>query len=95
MSIVLKIVSNVVKSERINGKNGSFESRQQEAWLDLPSGERRVVRVRLGRENGGYSPGEYTVGPGSFFVGQYGDLQLGTLDLVPVSVAKPAASVVR
>jgi len=91
-----------VERATVNGKNGSFTSERQTGWLTLPSGETRKVRVRC---QGGkaYAVGAYNLSDESFTVGQYGDLQVGALVLVPVAgtaaapapAGAPAASVVR
>lgn len=86
MTIKITIRDGNVHSESVNGRNGSFTSRRQEGWVTLPSGEVRRVRIRLARENTGYQPGDYVVGPESFMVSQYGDLQLGSLQLLKASV---------
>lgn len=92
MAIKIKIENGSVISENINGKNGSFVSKRQEGWVDLPGGERRRIRIRVPRDHAGFAPGEYMIGPGSFVVSQYGDLQLGTLELVAVRPAQTAPS---
>jgi hypothetical protein len=75
--IKLKVVDGVVQERQVQARGQSFTSREQYAWLDLPSGERRKVRVRVDRGQQPYAPGEYTVADESFVVGEYGDLQLG------------------
>jgi|GEM_PF-5881422 len=76
-----------VETATLNGPRGSFQSSSQTGWLDLPSGERRKVRVSLARDAKPYVAGAYTLSDDSFTVGQYGDLQLErSLKLVPVQV---------
>lgn len=87
MPIKLIIKEADVLTSRINGKSGVFESTSQTAWLDLPSGERRKIRVRLAKDAKPYAVGEYLVGDASFVVNEYGDLGLGNLALVPVAAA--------
>jgi len=85
MQLVIKDVT--VTTSQINGKSGVFQSSSQDAWLDLPSGERRKVRVRLQRDAKPYQSGSYVVSDESFTVGKYGDLEIGQLVLVPAPVA--------
>lgn len=87
----LKIVSAEVATQQMRSRAGNnFESREQTAWLDMASGERRKVRVRLDRGQGAYPVGDYTVADESFVVGEYGDLGLGfslKLEKLPAKVA--------
>ena len=73
-----------VTTATINGKSGSFQSSSQDAWLDLPSGERRKLRVRLEKEAKPYAAGVYTIGDESFGVSQYGDLEISRIKLIAV-----------
>lgn len=79
----VQIKDSSVERATVNGKNGSFTSERQVGWVELPSGETRRIRVRV-QDGKSYPVGEYTVGEGSFIVSQYGDLQLGALQLIPV-----------
>jgi hypothetical protein len=90
----IEIKDAAVSSERVNGKNGAFEARQQKGVVELPNGERRVIRIRLQRDHGGYAAGVYTVADSSYTVSQYGDLQVQYLNLEAVRVA-PALSAGR
>lgn len=84
----ITIEDSKVESQQINGRNGVFTSQKQWGWISMPNGERRRVRINV--QNGvGYPTGEYTVSEESFMVGEYGDLKLGALKLVPVAV-RPA-----
>lgn len=74
-----------MEESTFNGRNGSYQVRRQVGWIQLPNGETRRIRVRLDRATKPHGVGRFAVGPGSFTVSEYGDLQLGTLDLVPVS----------
>lgn len=77
----ISITDPTVETSTINGKNGSFQARRQRGMVKLPNGETRLVRIRLS-EGKQYQPGDYIIGDGSFMVGLYGDLQLGTLELI-------------
>lgn len=79
-----------VEEVNINGRNGSFKTRRQSGFMELPNGERRKIRIRL-PEGRSYAAGSYTLGDGSFTVGEYGDLKLGTLELLAVPVAVPGS----
>lgn len=84
MSVVVEIKDSSVEESTVNAKNGTFQTRRQVGWIQLPNGETRKIRVRLDRGSKPYPVGKFTVGSGSFTVSQYGDLQLGTLELLPV-----------
>lgn len=65
-------------------KNGQMTFSEQEAFIDLPNGERRKIRVPLRGGRPPYAVGAYTVGDVSYTVGQYGDLQISRdLELAP------------
>jgi len=74
----------------VNGKSGQFESKNQNAWVELPSGETRKVRVRVQKGAQPYAVGVYTISDESFGVGKYGDLQVDSLKLVPIAAVKAA-----
>jgi hypothetical protein len=71
-----------VETATVNGRNGAFQAHRQAGWVDLPSGERRKVRLRI-KDGKGYAVGSYSVKDESFTVNQYGDLELGNLELAP------------
>jgi len=81
LKVLIKDAS--VTTSQINGKSGTFESRSQVGWVELPSGETRKLRVRVSKGAMPYSVGAYIVGDDSFTVSQYGDLQIGALTLLP------------
>lgn len=91
LKIVIKDAE--VITTKVNGKSGVFESTSQTGWVDLPSGERRKLRIRLGRDAKPYAAGEYQLGDASYNVSEYGDLGLGNLALVPITAtsAQPRA----
>ncbi|HMN45891.1 MAG TPA: single-stranded DNA-binding protein [Povalibacter sp.] len=70
-----------VERVQVNGKNGSFTSERQVGWVTLSNGETRRIRLRV-NQGKPYNVGTYMVGSESFTVSQYGDLQLGALQLV-------------
>jgi hypothetical protein len=90
---VIRIVDATVERQDVKGRNGTFVAERQYGIADLPNGERRKVRVRVPRDVGPYKVGAYTVGDSSFGVGQYGDLEITQLHLVPVAERTPAAAV--
>lgn len=77
-----------IERATINGQRGSFTSERQTGWVTLPSGETRKIRVRV-KDGKSYPVGAYTLSDDSFTVGQYGDLQVGALVLVPASAPAP------
>ncbi len=87
--IKVEIVDGSVDVVTMNGQRGSYQIRRQFGMVNLPNGERRKLRIRVA-EGKAYAPGTYAVGDGSFTVGEYGDLQLGMLELV--AVAQPAVA---
>jgi hypothetical protein len=70
-----------------SGKGKPYSITEQEGWIDLANGERRKVRLTLQDGKPPFAIGEYTLGADSYFVGDYGALQLGRLDLVPLKAA--------
>jgi hypothetical protein len=89
--LLIKIEDATVESREIKGKNGTFSAKDQYGIADMPNGERRKVRIRVPREGGAYRVGVYTISDESFGVGQYGDIQVANLVLVPAPAAKPSA----
>lgn len=82
-----------VKTPTVEEKNlpGGKIIRSQTVGLDLGNGFELPFRVGLGTRPP-YQPGEYDIDPASFGLSQYGDLALNKyVDLVPLSVTKPAA----
>ena len=69
-----------------------FEAHEvwEDLWIEL-NDERRRVRITLSEGQPPYAVGEYTVGAGSFFVGDYNALQLGRLELVPMRAVEGGA----
>ena len=82
---VIRIIDATVERRDVKGRNGTFSAESQYGIADLPNGERRKVRVRVPRDVGPYKVGAYTVGDASFGVGQYGDIEIAQLHLVPVA----------
>lgn len=93
MSIKILIQDASVETAMVNGKNGQFQTQRQTGWLDLPSGERRKIRLRVPQGGKPWVVGAYVLGDNSFIVGQYGDLQIGALELLPVSATPAGAKV--
>lgn len=93
MALKVLITDASVETASVNGKNGTFQSRRQKGMVKLPNGELRLIRIRLQGEKH-YQPGEYLIGDSSYVVSQYGDLGLGTLELVPAAAVSAAARVV-
>jgi hypothetical protein len=87
---LIRITDATVERREVRGRNGTFNAESQYGIADLPNGERRKVRVRVTRELGPYKPGSYTVADASFGVGQYGDIEITQLQLVPVAERQPA-----
>jgi Helix-destabilising protein. len=87
----------LVKSENVSlrngtGKNGkAYSFREQHAALDDGGDFPAPFRLRLEREQPAYKPGLYTFDPKSYRVGQYGDVELRFVSLVPLD-AKPQAA---
>lgn len=76
-----------VYEEQVTGRRSgqSFTFKRQRAWAMLKNGERRQVGLSVPRANpGGWAPGEYAIGEGSFIVGKFGGVELGDLELVLV-----------
>jgi hypothetical protein len=81
--------------ETVPWQGRSFEVRYQNGWMELPSGERRKVRVSLDRGQSGYSTGEYAISDESIEVDDRGNVQMARnlkLDKLPVAVEKLGAA---
>jgi len=89
MKIVIPADSTVYQEQVTGRRSGaSFTFNRQRAWAMLKNGERRQLGLSVPRSMpGGWPPGEYSVGEGSFIVGKFGGLELGDLELVPVPKA--------
>lgn len=93
MTIKVEVVSSYIKS--VTGTKGDnagkqFQIPMVEAYACLPE-ERYPVRIdySLGKGETAPKPGEYSIGPNSFYVDQYGQLQLRrSLHLIPAPAAK-------
>jgi len=70
--------------EGTSGKGKPYSINEQEAWCDLPNGERRRVKISLEAKKPPYAVGDYVLSPESFMVDQYGQLNLGRITLQPV-----------
>lgn len=88
---VIKMLKIEVKStdliSRTSKKTGAPYF-QQQAWVDLPNGERRQIMLYIGNDqvkaqNDVYPVGNYTIDPSSFGV-QYNSLEIGFLKLQPL-----------
>ena len=85
--LLIKIEDAVIERREVKGRNGTFTAETQYGIADMPNGERRKVRIRVDRQRGAYPPGLYTISDLSFGVGQYGDFEIASLQLVPVKAA--------
>jgi hypothetical protein len=91
MTIRIEIKSTALETRPVTSKAGKhFTFLEQTAWAHTygPNGEPNPypekLRVTLPRgQTEAYPPGEYTLHPASFYVGQWGDLELSTR-LAPV-----------
>ncbi|MDY6948551.1 MAG: single-stranded DNA-binding protein [Pseudomonadota bacterium] len=70
--------------EGVSGKGKAYSINEQEAWLDLPNGERRKIKLSLEAKKPPYAVGDYALSPDSFMVDQYGQLSLGRITLQPI-----------
>ena len=91
MGIRVDIRDASVEEVSMNGRNGSYQVRRQYGWVALPSGEVRKVRLRLAQGVKPHAVGSYLLGDASFVVGEYGDLQLGNLELLPAPAVEVPA----
>jgi len=92
MSIRIEVKSTELVQRTVTQRstNKQFSFAEQTAWAHTvdtngnPNPYPEKIRVTLprGQENA-YPVGEYTLHPGSFYVGQYGDLAM-SVRLVPV-----------
>jgi hypothetical protein len=57
-----------------------YTFRTQEGWTEL-NGERRKVPLALDAEQKPYGIGTYVLGDGSFYIGDFGRLMIGRLEL--------------
>jgi Helix-destabilising protein len=90
---LIRITDATIERRDVKGRNGTFSAESQYGIADLPNGERRKVRIRVPRDLGAYKVGVYTVADQSFGVGQYGDIEIAQLHLVPVAERQAAAPV--
>lgn len=85
-----------VKNEVVNERNGTTNGRQwqireQDAWWYQDNEPFPVkIRVNLDRDQSPYKAGFYELLPASFYVGKYGQLVLGRIQLKAVN-ARAAA----
>lgn len=95
--LVIKIEDGSVNTRTVRGKNGDFQSSEQHGVVELPNGERRVVRIRVTRDQAAYPVGSYVIDDKSFGVDQWGSLAITGLRLSPLRAAAsaPGASAVR
>lgn len=95
MSIKIEVAGSYIKS--VTGSKGEnagkqFQIPMVEAYAHLP-GERYPIKVDYSLGKGDAAPvaGTYMLGPKSFYVDQYGALQLRrTLDLMPMGASSTA-----
>jgi hypothetical protein len=85
-----------VKSTAVTNKSGTskankpYSINEQEAWIDMANGERRKVKVSLEDGAKPYTPGFYELDDESFFVNQFGGLEIGRIRLVAARAARAA-----
>jgi len=82
-----------IKSAEVTEKTGTnakgpWKIREQTARIELNDESRKVV-VALNKDAAPYAPGVYEVSDASFYIDNYGGLQLGRL------VLRPAGTVAR
>lgn len=86
-----------VKSEDINVKTGNsngrpWEIREQAAYWHQDGEPVPVkIHINLDRNDSPYKVGFYQILPQSFYVGKYGQLMVGRLQLGPIDSGKKAA----
>lgn len=90
MSIRIEIKSTELTPRQVLSKGKTFNFLEQTGWAHTygPNGEPNPypekLRITLPRgQETAYPPGDYTLHPASFYVGQYGDLELSAR-LAPV-----------
>jgi Helix-destabilising protein len=77
--MAIKIVVKDLAVEQRTAKGYNF--RTQTGWTQL-NGETRRVPLSLAEGQMPYEVGTYSLGDGSFYLGDYGRLMLGRLELV-------------
>ncbi len=83
---IISVVSNV-QTKELQGSNGPFEIRYQEADLIMPNRRARALEIRAPRD-GEYPPGLYTVAAESFSTNQWDQLELRRYPvLIPLAEA--------
>jgi hypothetical protein len=91
MRLTVKSTNVEVKKGTSRSSGKAYEIREQTAFL-VANDEIRKVNVPLNRDQSAYAVGEYEIGPDSFEVNRFGNLEIGRLHLVP---AAPRASVAK
>ncbi len=79
MDIQIEIESSevVIKSGNSAKTGKPYQIREQKAYVTLPGQKYpQNIKVTLDDNAQPYAPGLYTVGPDSFFVGRFEDLQM-------------------
>lgn len=76
--------------EGVSGKGKAYAFNQQEAWIDMPNGERRKLTLTLDTKAQPYAPGTYELAPESFGVDQFGTLELSRVHLVAAKAVRAA-----
>lgn len=90
-----------VKSSEVASKSGTsarsgkpYQIREQSAYAVFPGKAYPVeIKFSLGDDQAPYEPGLYEIGPDSFFVGNFGQLMIGKLQLEPTTKAANVATV--
>jgi hypothetical protein len=83
---VIKIEVKDLNVEQRQAKGYTF--RTQNGWTEL-NGERRKVPLSLENGQMPYELGSYVLGDGSFYIGDFGRLMIGRLELQRVAAAAP------
>lgn len=99
MDIQVEIESTevIIKSGNSAKTGKPYQIREQRAYVTLPGQKYpQNIKVTLDDNSAPYPPGIYTVGPDSFFVGRFEDLQM-RLRLVPFvrQVSSPSRNPVQ
>lgn len=87
-----------VKSTDVAVKEGTsragrpYSIREQHAWLDTGKAYPSEVRIRLNEKQEAFPPGQYSIGPGCFWVDRYGSVQV---DLAKITRADAVVPGVR
>ena len=85
-----------VKSTATTTKSGTSKTGkpysiiEQDAWIDMANGERRKVKFSVEDGTKPYALGVYELDDESFFVNQFGGLEIGRIRLVPVRASRAA-----